>query len=1566
MCCDRSIGVGAERRDCLSGTARTALLLSILAGAGPAWSQIVGGGSTTPIGPPQIAPWIKVNGGFEVDAADAVLAPSAMSLLRTDDGDLRYFFRSKNYGMVMGRLSADRAWQLWSDPTWAANPGLVPASINHAYGMYLDGLQLYASTARPGEYVGVARNCRLRLASRSFNAHGFDTSVRFDGSTFRQWSDGAAYAENRMSPVLRSWPPNSGDFDFDPASGTGILVGQVGPANQFKTGLTAALFTDTDSGPNWRRWTRDSTAGDPDPIECDEDGFLVYEAGDWGTDDDASCRRATLLFEANADWTATDQHDVRVTHIDGSNRYLVTFSDEVSRQGYAARYLGDAPGGPEWQWWDGSAWQTGSPYAFAPLWTDEWPEARLQLCTESGKVSIFANDGTNLNEIIYDDVTETFFPATVIGPIAPGTKTASGFCVGQASNGQLWLATTADQHAITLRRRALWQNGWTNPQTIYQEMSQEILPVALGFAGNSIPVLFVAAEIGDYEFRLSAISRQSTFWNSEVPFRAELPAPVQLDAAILAYDRSVPNDAPEASYGAGIPASMGVDADGYIYSGRLGNPCVVVHPPTGMSVADNQIWGHFWDYFDLPGGADVDDLRGKVYVAVHMTATGQGGITTASKVEIWEPSLRDESVGYQAFSGGVPSHYNREYFGQLLGNFSWAADVAVDEAAGLLYVVNALESKIEVFDIENLWDNPNRFSQSGLFAARIGDAYRGEVAQLVADLIDQNYLDDAGIPEGDVLWVSQSLEGEVVPFLKERAAFDAMPASEQNRFLRNVRQQYKQRNDRPVRVTTFGSLGAGPGEFRFPQGIDLDSNGDIYVVDCENHRIQRWTRDGLTFTPAGEWGQSGRDPGEFAYPLGIAIDDAYGIAYVTDTGNFRIQAFSLAGDHLFEWGSWDDGQGLRLLDRTIGIGTNERGQLYVGVGTDLVRFTVPDEPPKVTILDPVTCDVIPYGTNNLLLQAVDDYGIETVRLRVYAGNTLIVDQTHPGTQGPSTISWTLDNGVPKGAAGKIEITAFDAIGQQATRVVRVRLGGPGDGSDIDGDGLPDNCDNCPNHANGDQADCDHDGLGDVCEIADGSDPDCNGNGIPDSCDIAAGRVFDCDGSGVPDLCETDCNDNGLHDQCDLDSGYSEDCNGNGIPDECDIASGTSTDCDADEIPDECQLSVLTDCNGNNTYDACEILSGDVLDCDPNGIPDDCENARTLGTIASGAPLVGIAAIISDTHSEDLFLLDQTEVRRLAPDGTLTTFAALGSFAGAQDPATGNLVVARLVTLTSWRIQQIAPDGTVTELADVGQAYVLGIAIEPSTGRIFFTRALDGTIDELLPDGSSQTIASGAPLANPSALLYEATTGSLICADQNSKLFRVALDGTVDLIADLGVAGPLATLAKDYRTGDYLGANSVGEIVRVTPTGTVDILMRLPSAIGARGIARHSATGRFAISTLLPPDVQIRWILPELDCNGNGVHDGCDVADDPTIDLNGNGVPDTCDPVSRLGDVDCSGVIDAADLTAFDLAVLGEELYLATYPNCDWYNADLDCDGRVTTADRQLLVTCMSAGVCDCP
>jgi len=82
--------------------------------------------------------------------------------------------------------------------------------------------------------------------------------------------------------------------------------------------------------------------------------------------------------------------------------------------------------------------------------------------------------------------------------------------------------------------------------------------------------------------------------------------------------------------------------------------------------------------------------------------------------------------------------------------------------------------------------------------------------------------------------------------------------------------------------------------FYMPSDIAFDKDGNIYVLDSGNHRIQKFSQDGQYLATIGN---AGEGPGEFQYPFSFDIDKE-GYLYVSDSGNQRIQVLTPDGkDH---------------------------------------------------------------------------------------------------------------------------------------------------------------------------------------------------------------------------------------------------------------------------------------------------------------------------------------------------------------------------------------------------------------------------------------------------------------------------------------------------------------------------------------------------------------------------------------------------------------------------------------------------------------------------------------------
>ena len=98
-----------------------------------------------------------------------------------------------------------------------------------------------------------------------------------------------------------------------------------------------------------------------------------------------------------------------------------------------------------------------------------------------------------------------------------------------------------------------------------------------------------------------------------------------------------------------------------------------------------------------------------------------------------------------------------------------------------------------------------------------------------------------------------------------------------------------------------GSSGSGSGQLDAPGGVAVASDGRLYVADFYNHRVQFLSPDGEFIRQVGTTGDKGIGTGLFNYPTDVALLPN-GDVVVADAYNDRIQVFSSDGTFLRKWG----------------------------------------------------------------------------------------------------------------------------------------------------------------------------------------------------------------------------------------------------------------------------------------------------------------------------------------------------------------------------------------------------------------------------------------------------------------------------------------------------------------------------------------------------------------------------------------------------------------------------------------------------------------------------------------
>ncbi len=145
-------------------------------------------------------------------------------------------------------------------------------------------------------------------------------------------------------------------------------------------------------------------------------------------------------------------------------------------------------------------------------------------------------------------------------------------------------------------------------------------------------------------------------------------------------------------------------------------------------------------------------------------------------------------------------------------------------------------------------------------------------------------------------------------------------------------------------VTTLagraGEVGAADGigdaaRFRSPAGLAIDRQGNLYVVDSNNHTVRKITPQGAVSTFAGAAGEADSVAGDgaaarFAWPQAVTLDGD-GNVYVSEPGNQSVVRKLSPTGRAMAWGAARDGM-LRDVGFPRGLAADAQGNVYVASG----------------------------------------------------------------------------------------------------------------------------------------------------------------------------------------------------------------------------------------------------------------------------------------------------------------------------------------------------------------------------------------------------------------------------------------------------------------------------------------------------------------------------------------------------------------------------------------------------------------------------------------------------------
>ena len=252
---------------------------------------------------------------------------------------------------------------------------------------------------------------------------------------------------------------------------------------------------------------------------------------------------------------------------------------------------------------------------------------------------------------------------------------------------------------------------------------------------------------------------------------------------------------------------------------------------------------------------------------------------------------------------------------QLIGPYGIAID-----SKGLVYVA---DQKVGAVFIFNTQTKETQLIRNGY------EAHFGWINGLAIDDDDRLFVSDGKLHRVIIFNPKHEVENQITEGLVDPVG---LAIDTENRFLYVVDTQQDQvivyDADTLKLLRRIGTGGknhylTSQGDFAAPQDVALDKDGNVYVTDTLNNRVEIFDADGNFISL---FGKHGDGPGYFSRPKGIAVDGD-GHIWVADEMEDRLQVFDSEGQ-LLTYVGLGHGNLPGQFDALVGVAIDKQNHVF--------------------------------------------------------------------------------------------------------------------------------------------------------------------------------------------------------------------------------------------------------------------------------------------------------------------------------------------------------------------------------------------------------------------------------------------------------------------------------------------------------------------------------------------------------------------------------------------------------------------------------------------------------------